>query len=58
MPKFTFRIEDSDGNLLREGTGLFVDRRNAKDVLVDREERRGGAEHAESVTVSVSEVKD
>ena len=57
MPKFRFRIEDAKGSLLREGTGLFLDRKHAKDVLLEREERRGGAKHAEQVGVSVSEVK-
>jgi hypothetical protein len=57
MPKFRFRIEDAKGSLLREGTGLFLDHKHAKEVLLERERRREGEKHADSVSVSVSEVK-
>lgn len=58
MPKFKFRIEDGDGNLLREGMGLFEDRAHAKGVLLEREERREGRDHAEALKISVSESKE
>ncbi len=51
MPKYKFKVEDTKGNLLREGTGLFMDRKHAKDTLLEREGRRNG-EQGNSVTVT------